>query len=589
VSRSRNSHELDIGLCATLREREPFMTNLTEPPVAAHLVTHRWRRISIIWLIPLVAIVVGGWLAWDTLSKEGPTISVTFNTAEGLQPGQSQLKYKDIVFGTVKSVDLTPDHNRVVVMIATTHAAKPLLTSKTVFWVVKPRLFAGNISGLETLLSGSYIGMLPGAKPGEPQYEFTGREDPPILSEHVPGHVFLLKAARLGSISLGSPIFYRDLSVGEVLGWDIADMARYVTIHAFVRAPYDDYVHDDTRFWNASGLSIQLAGSGLKVELESLRALILGGIAFETPREDRGREQASLEDHVFPLFPDRDAAQNASYTRKIPFVSYFPSAVGGLEPGSDVTIHGLVVGHVTDVLLVYDANKGKVLAPVRYQIEPQRVAGTGTRASEPVPDVVAALLERGLRASLASGNLITGGQHVALDFVPNAAPAQVTVKDGDFVLPTIAGGGFAGIQDSASALLDKVNQIPFDSIGQSLDGILKSTNDLVQGPQAKEALTKLAATLAEAQAFARNLNSGTAPAFKHLPQMANHLQSTVTNANKLLVSLDTGYGSDTRFNRELERLLAQLNDAVTSIRSLADLLARHPEALVRGRQAGGVE
>jgi paraquat-inducible protein B len=241
------------------------------------------------------------------------------------------------------------------------------------------------------------------------------------------------------------------------------------------------------------------------------------------------------------------------------------------------------------VHLVYDANKGKVLAPVRYQIEPQRVAGTGTRTSEPVPDVVAALLERGLRASLASGNLITGGQHVALDFVPNAAPAQVAVKDGDFVLPTIAGGGFAGIQDSASALLDKVNQIPFDSIGQSLDGILKSTNDLVQGPQAKEALTKLAATLAEAQAFTRNLNSGTAPAFKHLPQMANHLQSTVTNANKLLVSLDTGYGSDTRFNRELERLLAQLNDAVTSIRSLADLLARHPEALVRGRQAGGVE
>jgi paraquat-inducible protein B len=565
------------------------MTNLSEPPVTAHVVAHRARRISLIWLIPLVAIAIGAWLAWDTLSKEGPTITVSFDTAEGLQPGQSQLKYKDIVFGTVKTLELSADHNRVVITIATTHEAKPLLTSKTVFWVVKPRLFAGSVSGLETLLSGSYIGMLPGATAGRPQHHFIGREDPPILSEHVPGHVFLLRASRLGSISLGSPIFYRDLSVGEVLGWDIADMARYVTLHAFVRAPYDGYVHDDTRFWNASGLSIEFAGAGLKVELASLRALILGGIAFETPREENRTELASVENHVFPLFPDRATAQAASYTRKIPFVSYFPGAVGGLEAGSEVTVHGLPVGHVTDVHLVYDPKKGKVLAPVRYDVEPQRVAGTGTQPYQTSKEVVAALINRGLRASIASANLLTGAQHVALDFVPNAAPVQVALEGSDYVLPTIPGGGFAGIQDAANTLLAKVDAIPFDSIGKNLDGILKSANDLAGGPQAKEALTRLAATIAEAEVFARNLDSGTAPAFKQLPGMANRLQATVANANKLLVSLDSGYGGDTRFNRELERLLAQLNDAVTSIRSLADLLERHPEALIKGRPSGGVE
>src|SRR5215472_6900377 len=161
------------------------MSNLSEPPVEALVGTHRARRISIIWLIPLVAALIGAWLAWDTLSKEGPTITVSFNTAEGLQPGQSQLKFKDIVFGTVKSLTLSPDHSRVVVTIATTRQGEPLLTKKTVFWVVKPRLFAGSISGLETLLSGSYVGMLPGVKPGALQREFTGREDPPILTEHV--------------------------------------------------------------------------------------------------------------------------------------------------------------------------------------------------------------------------------------------------------------------------------------------------------------------------------------------------------------------------------------------------------------------
>ncbi len=565
------------------------MTNLSEPPVLVQASTRRSRRVSVIWIIPLVAVAIGAWLAWDTLSKEGPTITVAFDTAEGLQPGQSQLKFKDIVFGTVKSLKLAPDNSHVVVTIATTHEATPLLTDKTVFWVVKPRLFAGSVSGLETLLSGSYVGMMPGATAGKPKRVFKGREDPPILSENVPGHIFLLKAKRLGSISLGSPIFYRDLSVGEVAGWDIADMADYVTIHAFVRAPYDSYVNDDTRFWNASGLSIKLAGTGLDVQLESLKALLLGGIAFETPEQEAHAKVASLENHVFPLFADRDIAQAASYTRKIQVVSYFPGSVSGLGIGSPVTMHGLVVGHVTDVRLAFDKAADRVLAPVRYEVEPERIVGVGVKMYTTAEEGVEALLKQGLRATVQSANLITGQQQVALDFLPKAPPVEVTMQDGYFVLPSAEAGGFAGLQASVNTLLDKVNTIPFDQIGQSLDGLLKSTNDLVSGPQLRDSLTKLSATLAMAETFTRNLNSGTAPAFKQLPEMANQLQKTVTSANKLVVSLDSGYGDNTKFNRDLDRLMVQLNDALSSIRALADLLSRHPEALIKGRPAGGVE
>ena len=200
------------------------MSDDTRPP--AHARVRRSRRVSAMWLLPLLAIAIGGWLAWDTLSKEGPTITLSFETAEGLQAGQSQLKFKEIVLGTVQSLDLTPDHKHVLVKIATTRQAESLLTDTTIFWVVKPRLFAGSLSGLGTLLSGSYVGMLPGETAGKPQREFVGREDPPVLETNVPGHMFLLRASRVGSISIGSPVFFRDLDVGTVLGWDIAEHGK---------------------------------------------------------------------------------------------------------------------------------------------------------------------------------------------------------------------------------------------------------------------------------------------------------------------------------------------------------------------------
>ena len=565
------------------------MSNLSEPPVLARATARRSRRLSVIWVIPLVALAIGAWLLWDTLSKEGPTITVTFDTAEGLQPGQSQLKFKDIVFGTVKSVALAPDRTHVVVTIATTHEATPLLTDKTVFWVVKPRFFAGNISGLETLLSGSYIGMVPGDASDKAQRAFKGREDPPIITEQTPGHVFLLKAKRLGSIQLGSPIFYRDLSVGEVAGWDIADMAEYVTIHAFIRAPYDGYVNDDTRFWNASGLSIKLGGTGIEVEMESLKALLLGGIAFETPEPEAQTKVASAENHVFPLFADRDIAQAASYTHKVQVVSYFPGSVSGLGPGSPVTMHGLIVGRVTNVKLAFDKAADRVVAPVRYEVEPERIVGVGAKMYQTQEEGVAAMLKQGLRATLQSTNLITGQQQVALDFLPNAPPVQVTMQDGYFVLPSTEGGGFASLAASATDLLNKVNSMPFGQIGQSLEQLLNSTNSLVNAPQLRESLKSLAATLVTAETFTRNLNSGTTPAFRQLPEMSNQLQKTLNNTNRLLVSLDSGYGDNTKFNRDLDRLLVQTNDALSSIRALADLLSRHPEALIKGRPAGGVE
>jgi paraquat-inducible protein B len=499
------------------------------------------------------------------LSKEGPTIEVSFAAAEGLEAGKSQLKYKDIVFGTVTALALSPDQSHVIVTIATTAQAKPLLTENALFWVVKPRLFAGNISGLDTLLSGSYVGVLPSATPGKAKHSFKGQEDPPLLSAHEAGRTFLLKSKRIGSISVGSPIFFRGLAVGEVLGWDIADMARNVTIHAFVRAPYDAYVGNQTRFWNASGISMKLAGNGLDIQMESLRALLLGGIAFSTPPRETHQSLAD-ENHVFPLFADNEAADAASYTRKISAVSYFPGSVAGVSPGSDVTVHGVKIGEVTDVRIIYSATANAIVAPVRYEVQPERVAGIGRRIFENDHQTVDAFLKQGLRASLQTTSLITGQQSVALDFVADAAPAEVKQEGTDFLIPTTEGGGFANLTSSATDLLNSVKTIPFASIGKSLKGTLAAAEDLVQ-----------------------HLDKGVDPASKRLPEISSQVQKVLANANALLVSLDAGYGNDTKFNRNLDRLTVQFNDAMRSVRALSDLLQRHPEALIKGRAGGASE
>jgi paraquat-inducible protein B len=289
------------------------------------------------------------------------------------------------------------------------------------------------------------------------------------------------------------------------------------------------------------------------------------------------------------LFADRDTANAASYTRKIPAISYFSGSVSGLAPGSEVTVHGLKVGQVTDVRLTYDAAKDTVLAPVRYEIEPERVIGVGQRAFETDAEGVAALLKQGMRASLQSASLITGQQNVALDFVTDAPPAEVSMDGPDYVVPATEGGGFSGLTASATELLNKVNTMPFDQIGKNLDGILKSVNEVTQTPQMKKALTELSGMIASAQNMVQNLNSGLSPAAKQLPELTAGLQKTLGNANKLVLSLDSGYGDNTKFNRDMERLLVQANDALRSIRALSDLLARHPEALIKGRPEGALE
>ena len=456
---------------------------MSQPPTAiSRAPVDRKRRISLIWAIPFVAMLIGAWLVYDTLSKRGPLITVTWASGQGLVAGQSHVKHKDVDMGVVQSVVLSDDLRYVTVTIRMNQNAEPMLTNNAQLWVVTPRFFAGNLSGLGTLLSGSYIELNMAALGGTPKRAFTGLEDPPLLQSDVSGTTFLLKANRVGSINVGSPIFYRDLAVGQVLGWDLGELAESVTIHAFVRAPFDKYVRDETRFWNASGVAVKLGAGGIQLQLESMKALLLGGVAFETPRAllVAGGAAAPAQT-TFPLYDDQDAATRATYQRRIQAVSYFPGSVGGLAIGSAVKFQGLRIGEVTNIGLAYDPETDTIRAPVEYEIEPERIANIQVMSDRGPLENARMLVRRGMRAQVKGSNLLTGEMEISLDIIPDAKPAELKVQGKLLVVPAVE-GGLSGITNAASEVLAKINRLPFDQMGKSLADTLNGASPDRQRP-----------------------------------------------------------------------------------------------------------
>jgi paraquat-inducible protein B len=549
------------------------------PPPTAHL---RRRRFSFVWLIPIVAAAIALYLGYRTLVQQGPLITITFNNAFGLSEGQTQVKYKAVALGTVETIDLSPDNSHVVVRVRMNGVGTRFLTDHARFWVVRPHFSPSNFSGLDTLVSGAYIEVDPGAPGGHYRAHFTGLQDPPGVRSDQPGHTYVLKAESIGSLSSGSPVFYRDVQVGEVLAYDLGDGLGPVTINVFVRAPYDRLVRPESHFYNSSGVSAGFQGGGFHLEFQSLQAIIAGGVTFDLPRE-AADSAPSPNNAVFPLFASKEEAEAAGYQNQIPIVAYFQSSVSGLSRGSPVNVFGIQVGDVTEVKLMLNPDKGTAKVRVAMQLQPERVFSIDEfPKNETAPLVLQKMVDRGLRVVLESGSLITGQKQISLEVVPNAKPAKITREGNALVLPS-QGGGLDNIMASLSDVTTKLSKIPFDALGSNLNKLLVTANGTIGGPEVKQSLTSLSATLKDVQQLVKNTNDGLAPTLKALPGLTKSLQTTLHAATSTLGQVGRGYGSDSDFQRNLEQLMDQANGALRSIKLLADFLDRHPEALILGR------
>ena len=481
----------------------------TTAPARAQL---RQPRFQPVWLIPILAALIAGYLGYRTIMEQGPLLTLTFADAGGLTAGQTQIKYKAVALGTVESIDLAPDNSHVIVGVRMNNVGARFLTSHARFWVERPRFNLSDVSGIETLVSGAYITVDPGLPGGVRQTNFIGLEEPPGVRSYEPGSTYTLYSNSVGSLNSGSPVYYRDVEVGEVLGYDIGNGLGPVKISVFIRAPFNNLVRPDSRFWNASGVSLGMTGGVLQLQMQSVQALLAGGIAFSLPDSASG-EAPSPDNASFPLYPSETTAQAASYHTQINLVTYLTSDVSGLVPGAPVQLLGVQVGVVTGVTLQVDAAHGTSRVRVDMQVQPERInlSTTAGGATQPLADLQR-MVDHGMRAELGTASYVTGQKLIALANVPNAAPAKVTVDGNALEIPA-ANGGLDQTIATVNEIAAKIDKMPLQQIGDNLNKLLVTANGTLGGTQMKQTLAQLDQTLATANTTLTMLNEG----FRRIP------------------------------------------------------------------------
>ena len=527
----------------------------TEEELPTPAVRNRRWIPRLVWVVPIAAALIGISLLVRNWQNTGPRITIRFLSGAGVQVGKTLVKYRDVAVGQVSAVVLSEDHQTVLVSADLAKNAASLLKADTQFWIVRPRIGVGSVSGLDTLLSGVYIGMKTGAaKLSERQ--FVGLENPPALSHGPRGRELQLHAARAGSLAIGAPLYFRQFQVGRVIDENLLpDGSARVTV--FVDAPYDGFVKPVTRFWNASGINVRLGADGLNVQTESLAAVIAGGVAFDDgPAE--AVPAASGKSNAFTLYKNETEAMappdgDPRYVRM-----RFAQALRSLEVGAPVEFVGVNIGSVVAVDLGYQPEDKSFPVIVTAKLYPRRMgqayetlAAQGkTESEETLAVFVGTLVGRGLRAQPRSGSLLTGKLYIALDFLPGSPRVAFDPSIRPLELPTV-NGTYQELEANIGRMVKKLNDLPFEQIATHLDTDLQDLHGTLDALHTR-VLPSAVDTLSA-------------------------LHGTLDSANR---TLDV----DSPLQRSLTETLSETRGTLQAVRDLAGYLDRHPDALLRGRR-----
>ena len=528
------------------------MSRPPDVPDAVAVPRKRWR-IQWIWIVPIVAVLVGIWLAAQAVLSKGPTITVSFKTGEGLEAGKTKIKFKDVDIGVVKKVALSKDYKTVIATAELTRDATAMLVDDTRFWVVRPRIAGGTVSGISTLLSGAFIGMDIGRANRE-RRDYVGLEVPPVFTSDVPGREFVLQATDLGSVDVGTPVYFRRLQVGQVTSFELDKDGGGVTLHVFVNAPYDRYVNIDSRFWQAGGIDVTLGTEGVQINTQSVVSILVGGLAFETPAASLAEPEAATN-ALFTLFATRADAMKPHDRIVVTYAFDFKGSVRGLVVGAPVDFRGITVGEVSAIYTRFDPVTKTISIPVEIKLFPERFTSRyageprGGRLGDDPRALADFLVERGLRGQLKTGSLITGQLYVSLDFFPNAPKAHIDWSRTPPELPTTP-SNLQSLQESINRIIARIDKLPLEQIGNNVQQTLANTSLLMS-----------------------NLNTQVVPQAK----------SALSAAQATLDSANTALQPDSALQQDTADAIHELARTAASFRALSDYLQRHPEALLRGK------
>ena len=526
------------------------MTDFTDPYDAEDVTINKKMRLPLVWFLPVIALMVSGWLVYKAASEKGSIITISFPNAEGLEIDKTKIKFLDVDIGKVTAIDISKDLKSIVVTAQMDSDAEAYLKAGTHFWVVRPQVGLGGVSGLGTLLSGPYIGIKPGG--GDRKTNFVGLTAPPLLKTNAEGKQFVLESANLGSMQPGTPINFHGIIVGEVLSHELSPGGNGIKLTAFINKPYDQFVRKNTRFWIDSGVDLSAGADGFKVRTGPLISLLSGGIAFRASDHD-GEKEMVPENSAFTLYENYEQSTHVVYKNTLRYVMFFNGSVRGLIEGAPVQLRGIPIGKVIDISLELDEKTAEIRIPVLVELEPERITQVNNLPEVNDKDMMQKLIDKGLRAQLQTGSLLTGQLLVDLDFHPKSKIVLSTNNSSIYPeFPTTA-SSLDQFTHSAQAIMEKIAKLPLEELSAEATNTLKSLQ--VTSKAANNMLLTAKETLSTTD-------------------------KTMNSAHQVLNSLEPG--STTHY--ELDQLLQALTQAASSVKQLTDYLEQHPDTLIRGKK-----
>ena len=461
-----------------------------------------WRRLSFVWIVPILALIVSVTVAWQSFANRGVEIEISFENASGVTAGETMIKYRDVEIGEVTRVEFAPDLQEVLVYARVDQNVAPYLDADANFWVVRPEVGLRGVSGLDTVLSGVYIAGDWNTEADVAQTSFVGLESAPLASAGQAGTEIVLRTNDGSALSAGAPVLHQGIEVGVLGAPVLQNDGLTVEVSAFVNAPYDKIITTNTRFWDTAGFSVSLGSGGLALNVGSLASLLEGGIAFDTVVS--GGEPVR-DGQIFDLFTDEETARSSLFNDagrpKLNVAVMFDGSVNGLSIGSEVRFQGLRVGQVTDLgaVVVEDAAEAQVELRTVLAIEPGRL-GLGEDATpEDALALLADFVDQGLRARLVTGNILSGSLIVELVEVADATPVTLNVDEKPFpTIPTTV-SNITDVADQAQGVLNRINNLPIEELMNSAVDLMDSANALVRSDGVMQVPEQVAGLLSDAR------------------------------------------------------------------------------------------